>query len=276
MISLPALLPASGYFALMSGYIASMNAAQQDQMADEKLSVRSATGVDLSLSIAGPGNRSYAFVIDWHIRLLLACAWLLLASFVLKLSLSARSQDALLSLLPAFVIYFLYHPILEVAMRGRTPGKRMAGLVLVGRDGGTPSTSALLIRNIFRLIDSLPALYVVGLVSCFLTANRVRIGDMAAGTLLVVDDAAAGECLGRLETLASASSLPLGALELVDQLLERWPALESQNRMQIARSLLARLQPAADPVRLSSLGDAELNARLAALLESTHESTHEQ
>jgi len=276
MISLPALLPASGYFALMSGYIASMNAAQQDQMADEKLSVRSATGVDLSLSIAGPGNRSYAFVIDWHIRLLLACAWLLLASFVLKLSLSARSQDALLSLLPAFVIYFLYHPILEVAMRGRTPGKRMAGLVLVGRDGGTPSTSALLIRNIFRLIDSLPALYVVGLVSCFLTANRVRIGDMAAGTLLVVDDAAAGECLGRLETLASASSLPLGALELVDQLLERWPALESQNRMQIARSLLARLQPAADPARLSSLGDAELNARLAALLESTHESTHEQ
>ncbi len=253
-----------------------MNAAQQDQMADEKLSVRSATGVDLSLSIAGPGNRSYAFVIDWHIRLLLACAWLLLASFVLKLSLSARSQDALLSLLPAFVIYFLYHPILEVAMRGRTPGKRMAGLVLVGRDGGTPSTSALLIRNIFRLIDSLPALYVVGLVSCFLTANRVRIGDMAAGTLLVVDDAAAGESLGRLETLASASSLPLGALELVDQLLERWPALESQNRMQIARSLLARLQPAADPAWLSSLGDAELNARLAALLESTHESMHEQ
>jgi uncharacterized RDD family membrane protein YckC len=247
-----------------------MNAPQQGQIADEKLSVRSATGVDLSLSIAGPGNRSYAFVIDWHIRLLLACAWLLLASFVLKLSLNARSQDALLSLLPAAVIYFLYHPILEVALRGRTPGKRMAGVVLVGRDGGTPSTSALLIRNIFRLIDGLPGLYVVGLVSCFLTANRVRIGDMAAGTLLVVDDAAAGQSLGRLEALASGSALPLGALELVDQLLERWPSLESQNRMQIARSLLARLEPATDTARWSSLGDAELNARLTALLNSTN------
>jgi uncharacterized RDD family membrane protein YckC len=251
-----------------------MNAAQQGQIADEKLSVRSATGVDLSLRIAGPGNRSYAFVIDWHIRLLLACAWLLLASFVLKLSLNARSQDALLSLLPAAVIYFLYHPILEVALRGRTPGKRMAGVVLVGRDGGTPSTSALLIRNIFRLIDGLPGLYVVGLVSCFLTANRVRIGDMAAGTLLVVDDAAAGQSLGRLEALASRSALPLGALELVDQLLERWPALEAQNRMQIARSLLARLEPATDAARWSSLGDAELKTRLTALLNSTNGAAH--
>jgi uncharacterized RDD family membrane protein YckC len=235
-------------------------------MADELLSVRSATGVDLMLRIAGPGNRSYAFLIDWHIRLLLACAWLLLASFVFKLSLSARSHDALLSLLPAAVIYFLYHPIVEVAMRGRTPGKRMAGLVLVSRSGGTPGTSALLIRNIFRTIDSLPALYVVGLMSCFLTAHRVRIGDMAAGTVLVLDDAAAAQSLGRLEALASGAGLPLGALELVDQILERWPSLESRNRMQIARSLLARLQPGTDAAHWAGLDDAELNARLAALL----------
>src|SRR5277367_5455215 len=182
---------------------------------DDQVTVQSVTGVDLTLNIAGPGSRSYAFVIDWHIRLLLAGAWLLLAGFVLKLSLSPKSQDALLSLLPALVIYFLYHPILEVAMRGRTPGKRMAGLVLVRRNGGAPGTSALLIRNIFRLIDGLPAFYVLGLVSCFITANRVRIGDMAAGTLLVLDDEAAVKSLARLESLASESRLPLDALELV-------------------------------------------------------------
>src|SRR5580692_10501762 len=109
--------------------------------ADDRVTVQSVTGVDLTLSIAGPGNRSYAFVIDWHIRLLLGGAWLLLAGFVLNLSLNPKSQDALLSLLPAAVIYFLYHPIVEVAMRGRTPGKRMAGLVLVSRGGGTPGTA---------------------------------------------------------------------------------------------------------------------------------------
>jgi uncharacterized RDD family membrane protein YckC len=234
-------------------------------VADDRIFVHSATGVDLTLSVAGPGSRSYAFVIDWHIRLLLGAAWLLAANFLLKLSLSPRSQDALLSLLPAATIYFLYHPILEVALRGRTPGKRMAGLALVNRSGGTPGTAALLIRNVFRLIDGLPAFYVVGLVS-FFTAHRVRIGDMAAGTLLVVDDATAGKSLSRLETLAAGSRLPLDALELLDQVLERWPSLESRNRSQIACALLARLEPGSDAGHLSALSDAQLHARLAALL----------
>jgi uncharacterized RDD family membrane protein YckC len=235
-------------------------------VADDQVHVQSATGVDLMLHIAGPGSRSYAFVIDWHIRLLLAAAWLLLASFLLKLSVNPRSEDALFSVLPAAIIYFLYHPILEVALRGRTPGKRMAGVALVTRSGGTPGTAALLIRNVFRLIDSLPALYVVGLVACCVTANRIRIGDMAAGTLLVLDDAAAGKSLSRLEALAAGSPLPLDALELVDQVLERWPTLEPANRSQIARALLARLEPAADGAPLPVLTDEELRARLAALL----------
>ena len=170
-----------------------------------------------------------------------------------------------MSVLPAATIYFLYHPIVEVALRGRTPGKRIAGLSLVGRGGGTPGTSALLIRNLFRLIDSLPAFYVVGLVSCFVTANRVRIGDMAAGTLLVLDDSAARKSLARLETLAAASSLPLDALELVDQVLERWPTLGSVSRMQLARSLLARVVPDSDPAQWSTLSEKDLRERLTAL-----------
>jgi uncharacterized RDD family membrane protein YckC len=231
--------------------------------------VQSVTGVDLTLTVAGPGSRSYAFVIDWHIRLLLACAWLLVAIYALQLSLSPRSQDVLFSLLPALVIYFLYHPILEVAMRGRTPGKRMAGVRLLNRAGGLPSVAALLIRNVFRLIDSLPICYVVGLVTCFLTDNRVRIGDMAAGTLLVVDDTAAEEALARVETLAAASRLPLDTLELVDQILERWVSLESGNRVQIARALLARVTSSSTPEELAALSDTELHARLQALISNS-------
>jgi len=241
---------------------------------DEQLTVHSVTGVDLTLSVAGPGTRSYAFVIDWHIRLLLAGAWLLAAYYPLNLTLNARSRDALFSLLPAAIIYFLYHPILEVAMRGRTPGKRMAGVRILSRTGGSPSVSALCIRNIFRLIDSLPALYVVGLITCFLTANRVRIGDMAAGTLLVLDDTAAQQSLARVESLAVESRLPLDTLELVDQILDRWGKLESTSRAQIARSLLARISPAADSEVLARLGDGELRARLAALLTNGEEATN--
>jgi uncharacterized RDD family membrane protein YckC len=235
-------------------------------MIDDQLTVHSVTGVDLTLAIAGPGTRSYAFVIDWHIRLLLACAWLLIAHYVFKLSLNIKKPDALLSILPASILYFLYHPVVEVAMQGRTPGKRMAGVRILGRDGGPPSMAALLLRNIFRLIDSLPATYLVGLMSCFLTANRVRIGDLAAGTLLVLDNAAAERSLLRMEKIAAHSKLSLEALELVDQILERWDSLDAVNRVQIARSLLARLNPQEDFGALALASDVNLRAMLQAYL----------
>jgi uncharacterized RDD family membrane protein YckC len=226
------------------------------------------------LSIAGPGTRSYAFVIDWHIRLLIAAAWLLTAYYVFGVALSVKSQAGFFSILPGLIIYFLYHPILEVAMHGRTPGKRMAGVRVVNRDGGPPSTAALLIRNVFRLIDSLPAAYVLGLAACFLTGNRVRVGDLAAGTLLVLDNAAAEKSLLRIEALAARSQLSLDALELVDQVLERWDSLESTSRGQIARSLLRRLNPAADSGALDGLADSNLRSMLQAHLNSDTSAAH--
>jgi uncharacterized RDD family membrane protein YckC len=237
-------------------------------VSSDQIAVQSVTGVDLTLVIAGPGTRSYAFVIDWHIRLLLACAWLLIAYYAFNIALSVKSAAGFLSILPASIIYFLYHPILEVALRGSTPGKRMAGIRIVSRDGGPPGISALLIRNIFRLIDSLPAAYMLGLISCFVTANRVRVGDMAAGTLLVLDNAAAEKALLRIEALAARSQLSLDALELVDQVLERWDSLEIASRRQIARTLLRRLDPAAAAGALETLSDAGLRAMLQAHLNS--------
>jgi uncharacterized RDD family membrane protein YckC len=243
-------------------------------MSDDELTVQSVTGVDLTLKLAGPGTRSYAFVIDWHIRFLIAAAWMLVAYFVFDLALSLKTAAGFLSILPAAIVYFLYHPILETALRGRTPGKRMAGVRIVSRDGGPPGTSALLIRNVFRLIDSLPAAYMIGLISCFVTANRVRVGDMAAGTLLVLDNAAAEKSLLRIETLATRSQLSLDALELVDQVLERWDSLDSPSRRQIARSLLHRLDPAADAAALEALPDPSLRAMLQAHLSSDPVAAH--
>jgi uncharacterized RDD family membrane protein YckC len=242
-------------------------------MTDDQLTVHSVTGVDLTLTIAGPGTRSYAFVIDWHIRLLLAGAWLLVATFALHATVTLKSHDALLSVLPAALIYFLYHPIVEVMMRGRTPGKRMAGVRVLSRDGGQPGTAALLLRNVFRLIDSLPATYMVGLTTCFLTPQRIRIGDMAAGTLLVLDNAAAEESLLRIERLAANSKLSLDALELVDQVLERWDSLEADKRGQIARSLLARLNPS-DSAGLARLSNEALRSMLRAHLGSDGAADH--
>ncbi len=239
-------------------------------MAAEELNIRGLTGVAMTLPIAGPGTRAYAFVIDWHIRLLVALAWLLLGWLIgVGVGAGARISSPLFALgfaLPAALIYFFYHPVLEVLMHGRTPGKRMAGARLVTLEGATPGTGALLMRNLFRLIDSLPAFYLVGLVCCMFTAQRVRIGDLAAGTVLVLDERKASRTLGSLGKLAQSSRLEPDTAALVQDLLERWTELQPANAQKLARELLATLDPGLDTVQLATLDAASLRSRLEALL----------
>ncbi|HYL71115.1 MAG TPA: RDD family protein [Candidatus Dormibacteraeota bacterium] len=234
----------------------------------EQFTITSATGVDVALDIAGPGTRSYAFIIDWHIRVLVALAWYLVAALLLVGRMvpegaAARSNPwVFAAVVPTFAIYFLYHPVLEVVMSGTTPGKRMAGVRVVSEDGGVPSTGALLIRNIFRLIDSLPALYVVGLTTTLLTARRVRVGDLAAGTLLVSDRDSELAALADLSARAGATRLDPQTLELARELLLRWPQLDESKRPQLARTLLARIEPGKPADAFDWMTDRELRGRL--------------
>jgi uncharacterized RDD family membrane protein YckC len=235
----------------------------------EELVVSSATGVDVALPIAGPGSRAYAFVIDWHFRVLIAAAWYLIGVFALfgTVSIPSGPEQAnrfvLWVLLPASAIYFLYHLVLECAFGGRTPGKRIAGVRLVTRNGDTPALGALAIRNLFRLIDSLPAFYVIGLVACFATRERVRIGDLAAGTVLVLDQRDALSALAHVGATTIAD--PAGAA-LASDLLSRWPSLSEDRRTRLARTLLARLDRSATVLSLEIMTAAELRERLRDLL----------
>ena len=209
------------------------------------LTVDSVTGIDVSLPVAGPGARAYAFLVDWHIRVILALGWFVLGALLYNgrftlappLTNDARWFGAVVA--PALAIYFLYHHAVELVMRGSTPGKRMAGVRIVARDGGAPSAGALLTRNVFRLVDSLPLFYGVGLIAVVLTRDNLRIGDMAAGTLLVFEHADA-----RLPTRAGeahrAGRLDATGAEIVAELLERWPALAPEARVRLARQVLTR------------------------------------
>jgi uncharacterized membrane protein SpoIIM required for sporulation len=155
--------------------------------------VDSATGVDVTLAVAGPGARSFAFVVDYCFRTILAIAWYVVAAPLYNHRVSfARPPEPdsvwfALVVGPPLAIFLLYHIVLEVLMSGRTPGKRLAAVRIVTRDGAIPTVGALLVRNVFRLIDGLPALYGVGLLTSMIRADHVRIGDLAAGTLLVYD-----------------------------------------------------------------------------------------
>jgi len=210
------------------------------------LRIPSVTGVDVELTIAGPGGRGYAFVIDWHIRFLAAAAWFISGTFTLLGGFRALQPGdvgtgyVFAVIVPSIAIYFLYHPVLEVLLRGQTPGMRMAGVRLVGvADGGAPGIGALLIRNVFRLVDALPTLYAIGLVTTMVTKNAVRIGDIAAGTVLVYDEAPRDALLGQLSGRA-VERLGLGRAQLIRELLERWPQLAPASRRKLANDLLER------------------------------------
>lgn len=229
----------------------------------EAVALDSATGVELHLPIAGPGARAWAFVIDWHVRVVLACAWYLLAALVYNRELSiAAPLDADgawfgFVVAPPAAIYFLYHFVLEIAMRGRTPGKRIAGVTLVAQDGGAPGAGALATRNVFRLIDSFPLFYGVGLAATMLTRNRVRIGDLAAGTLLVYERPAT-PFLEHLSDAAFGQPLGPAELEVMNDLLRRWDELIPERRRELTRELLTRAGPAPGP----SADDAALRGAL--------------
>jgi uncharacterized RDD family membrane protein YckC len=224
------------------------------------LVVDSVTGVDVALPIAGPGARAFAFIIDWHLRTILSVAWYLVAamlhngSLYVNAPLTPDSAWFVYVVAPPAAIYFLYHPVWEVATRGHTPGKRMAGVQIVSRQGGAPGVGSLLARNVFRLVDSFPVAYAVGLITTMVTRNHVRIGDLAAGTLLAyVHDSA--PLAHYSADRPAGNQLDATTAEVVSELLQRWETLDSVARRRMAQKILAD----------TTEDDALLRARLESL-----------
>jgi uncharacterized RDD family membrane protein YckC len=228
------------------------------------LVVDSVTGVDVSMAVAGTGARALAFLIDLIIRAVLVTAWYVVATLVyngrwsLQAPIDPEGVWYLYVALPATGIYALYHLVLEIAMRGRTPGKRMVGVRLVTRNGAVPSAA------VFRLVDSFPVGYGVGLITSLVTREHVRVGDLAAGTLLVYENRHALDA-ERITAKAGTGRMDLAMVEVVSELLSRWNLLDIQVRERLARTLLARVGDAGagEPAT-----DAELREKLVRLLAS--------
>jgi uncharacterized RDD family membrane protein YckC len=231
--------------AIAAGHIRHTEAMNlQEDAADFRL--QTLDSVELRLPLAGIGARSYAFVIDWHIRLLAALMWFGLAYAVLKHLPYDREQAMVFGeMLPTTFIYLAYHPVLEVLQRGLTPGKRIAGIRIVAQDGGTAGVGALLLRNLFRLIDSLPAFYGLGLLVMTVSTRPLRFGDVASGTLVVYDSKPDHKAV-KTETLLADHNINPQWILLADELLRRWNELEAEQRDVLARRLLQRAGREAD------------------------------
>lgn len=139
-------------------------------------------GVDLGLRVAGPVPRALAFVLDTLIRYTVL--------FVLSMILLPLAELGVGAFLIMLFLMEWFYPVFFEVTRGATPGKKAMGLTVV-HDNGTPvSWAASLIRNLLRVVDFFPLFYGIGLLSMLINRRFQRLGDLAAGTLVVYTEAA--------------------------------------------------------------------------------------
>jgi uncharacterized RDD family membrane protein YckC len=134
-------------------------------------------GVDLCLSPAGPLSRGIAWLIDFALRIILYIVLSLIFAW-------AGGIGSGLILVGIFLIEWFYPVFFEVRT-GMTPGKKAIGLQVVHDDGTPVSWSSSLLRNLIRPIDLLPLFNMVGLITMVFNRRFKRLGDLAAGTLVV-------------------------------------------------------------------------------------------
>lgn len=155
---------------------------------DTRVLVETPEGVDLQAQPAGIIARGLAFTIDFLIRAAIGII------FSIIFMLAGRTGVGIMLAL-WFALTWFYNVLFEVFNHGQTPGKKAMNIAVV-HDNLTPVVwSTSMIRNLIRFVDGLPylfpfpiPLYVIGISSMIFSRNFRRIGDMAAGTLVVYRD----------------------------------------------------------------------------------------
>ena len=140
--------------------------------------VETPEGIALTLRTAGAVPRTLAFLIDLLIRLgiFIVCA--------LALG-QLQGLGTGLLLVTAFALEWFYPVLFELSRAAATPGKRAMSLRVVMDDGMPVTLAASLLRNLLRVVDFLPLLYLTGVLSMLWRADFKRLGDVVAGTLVV-------------------------------------------------------------------------------------------
>ncbi len=152
----------------------------------DQLSIATPELIALEFAPAGVGSRGLALFLDYTLQggaLLIALICWAMADLRLPGQAVAWMRAAWI-LIP-FLLQWGYFAFFEAFWKGQTPGKRMLRLRVISESGRAVTFWEALLRNLLRVVDFLPALYTAGAVSIFWTRRQQRLGDLAAGTLVV-------------------------------------------------------------------------------------------
>lgn len=199
-------------------------------------------GVVVQFPTAGPGTRILARGVDTLIQALAIVAFVLTDAALSGGSLG--TVGAIADFIAVPMIFLGYPAIAETAWRGRTLGKMAVGLRVVERDGAPERFRHALIRSILFIVDGLLVGPVVGILFLLITKDTVRLGDLAAGTIVVNERS--GAKMPAPATFAPvpgyeglAASLDVGRLAPADYEVVRAFLLRAGSLWQAARWTLA-------------------------------------
>lgn len=129
---------------------------------------------------AGLVQRAVALIID-QILIGVALVVLIFAG-VLSTSMSAGAVIAIMGV--QWVLWLVYFTFFE-GSSGQTIGKRFMNIRVISADGSDLSYTQALVRSLLRIVDSLPTLYILGIILVIVTRERQRLGDMVAGSVVI-------------------------------------------------------------------------------------------
>ena len=197
-------------------------------MLDTTRRVATPEGIELSLHLAGPVPRALAWAIDLALRV-----GIVLVVMIPALQLGRAGWGVVL--LTMFFVEWLLPAWFEAAWNGQTPGKRALGLMVLNDDGTPVRWPAALTRNLLRAADFLPVLYGLGLVAMLVSRDFKRLGDLAAGTVVVhqLDRRAARE-IPQADAVAPPIALALSEQRALLELAERSSTLSRERMEELA------------------------------------------
>lgn len=232
------------------------------------MTISAPEGIELHIVLAGAASRYIAGIIDLFIE-----GTLIVLAAVLFLNVPGGGVGQALLVVAVFGAVFLYDILFELLASGRTPGKRLTHLRVVRTEGGPVDFPASAIRNLMRLIDILPVAYLVGVTSIMVTKRNQRLGDLAAGTLVVREpkgprrDGPTEDAGPRVAPDWDVSAVTVQELAAVRHFLERRDDLDAGARQQLAvrleRGLRTKVAGASDGLTGEPFLEALVDAKSA-------------
>jgi uncharacterized RDD family membrane protein YckC len=238
--------------------------------------------VELSYNVAGLGSRFIAALVDSIIQTV-ALAVLLGAGVFVGLATGALTTRLLeqdrfrsgmviiaLTFLAMFIVIWGYYIFFEMAWNGQTPGKRLAGIRVITTGGQPITVTHSLVRNLVRIIDYLPSSYMLGACVMLISSRSQRLGDLAAGTIVVKERreaapsaVASATCYEPLPP-QQASAFSSEDVGLARDFLARCESLPADRRRELAEQIAVRLRGRIDS-EAPDEADEVLLARVAAI-----------